>query len=146
MLRLLRHGDGGLCLFNGTSQTPDGYVDRVIALADAKGRPLGLAPHVGYGRLIAKRTLIVMDMGPPSLAAHGSKAEPDIVDLQTAHAGCLSFELSIGRHRIVTNCGSGKYLGSDWERNARGTAAHSTLVLASAQKCANHRFRVTGPQ
>src|SRR5262249_17422143 len=44
MLRFFRHGDGGLALFNGTAAIHDTLVDRILAQADAKGRPLGLAP------------------------------------------------------------------------------------------------------
>ncbi len=128
MVRLLRHGDGGLCFFNDSSPMFDGYIDRVVSQADAKGRPLGLAPHMGFGRLIAKRSLVIMDMGPSRLdGAHG----PEIAH---AHAGCLSFEFSVGRHRIVTNCGSGRLLGADWERPARATAAHSTLTLCDSSQ------------
>jgi uncharacterized heparinase superfamily protein len=45
-----------------------------------------------------------------------------------AHAGCLSFELSVGLDRIVVNCGA-PALESPLKQAARGTAAHSTLAL-----------------
>lgn len=119
MVRFFRHGDGGLALFNGVSQTADSFVDRVLTQADAKGRPLGLAPHSGYGRMAAKRSLVIMDMGAP----------PPFAEAERAHAGSLSFEFSTGRHRLVTNCGDGRLLSATWEQAGRSTAAHSTLVI-----------------
>lgn len=129
MLRFLRHGDGQLALFNGTTSIPEGYLDKVIAQADAKGRPLGLAPHMGFGRILARRSLVIMDMGAPAASPHGRARASLVAESEPAHAGLLSFEFSVGRHRIVTNCGSGRGLGAEWERLARSTAAQSTLVL-----------------
>jgi len=60
-----------------------------------------------------------MDMGAPA-ATPGAQIRASLgVEAERAHAGLLSFEFSVGRHRIVTNCGSGKGLGADWERMAR---------------------------
>jgi uncharacterized heparinase superfamily protein len=46
-----------------------------------------------------------------------------------AHAGCLSFEFSLGAERVVVNCGAPPPPGGDARELARATAAHSTLVL-----------------
>jgi uncharacterized heparinase superfamily protein len=45
-----------------------------------------------------------------------------------AHAGLLAFEMSVGRERLVVNCGAHIAPG-EWRNALRGTAAHSTLVL-----------------
>jgi uncharacterized heparinase superfamily protein len=63
--------------------------------------------------------MVVMDCGSP----------PPWNESQRSHAGCLSFEMSVGRHRLVTNCGDGRLLGPAWEDAGRSTAAHSTLVV-----------------
>jgi len=47
-----------------------------------------------------------------------------------AHAGTLSFELSVGRDRVIVNCGAAPGAGPEWRDAARATAAHSTLVIA----------------
>ncbi len=129
MLRFLRHGDGQLALFNGTTAIAEGYLDKVIGQADAKGRPLGLAPYMGFGRIQARRSLVIMDMGAPGSKSGSAQRVSLGVEAERAHAGVLSFEFSVGRHRIVTNCGSGRGMGHEWERMARSTAAQSTLAL-----------------
>ena len=120
MLRFFRHGDGCLALFNGSSEEPDGAVDLTLARAEAKGKAPASAPHCHFERLAAKRTLALLDVGAPPPAATGA----------TAHAGLLSFELSLGRERLVVNCGAPENAAGPWARAMRATAAHSTLVLA----------------
>jgi len=120
MLRFFRHGDGRLALFNGANEGPEGAIDAALSRDDTKGRPFGLAPHSGYQRMPAGTTLVITDTGapPPGLHSH------------MAHAGCLSFELSSGKSRIIVNCGATRLLGEEWEAASRATAAHSTLVLS----------------
>jgi uncharacterized heparinase superfamily protein len=48
---------------------------------------------------------------------------------RTAHAGCLSFEMSSGRHRFIVNSGSPKFAGKRYVQMARTTATHSTVTL-----------------
>jgi uncharacterized heparinase superfamily protein len=52
-----------------------------------------------------------------------------------AHAGCLSFELSSGQSRIVTNCGMPTTGRDNWRAFARSTAAHSTLTYHDISSC-----------
>jgi uncharacterized heparinase superfamily protein len=47
-----------------------------------------------------------------------------------AHAGTLAFELSVGRDRMIVNCGAAPAAGPEWRDATRATAAHSTLVIA----------------
>jgi uncharacterized heparinase superfamily protein len=47
----------------------------------------------------------------------------------TAHAGCLSFEMSAGEHPVIVNCGSPSADHDDWRMFARSTAAHSALTF-----------------
>lgn len=119
MLRFFKHGDGKLALFNGADEGPDGAVEAALAEDDAKGKPFGFAPHSGYQRMSAGPTYVTVDTGPPPPGAYS----------HSAHAGCLSFEMSVGRCRLVTNCGATRILGADWHAASRATAAHSTLVL-----------------
>jgi uncharacterized heparinase superfamily protein len=119
VLRALRHGDGGLALFNGGFEEDAGLVDLALSRSGVKARPLEAAPHVGFQRLGARRATVIVDAGPPP---------PGALALQ-AHAAPLAFELSVGKERLVVNCGSGRDRLGDWPTVARATAAHSTLVL-----------------
>jgi len=124
MLRFFRHGDGRLALFNGAGESAGGAVDAVLARDDANGRPFGFAPHSGFQRAAAGRTLVIVDAGAPPRPASATQA----------HAGCLSFEMSAGRHRLVVNCGPSHMRAQtpqadQWSDAARATAAHSTVTL-----------------
>ena len=120
MLRFFRHGDGTLALFNGADEGDTALVDRVLARADAKGRPPPSAPYAGFQRAQAGRTLVVADTGVPPRPGFAGDA----------HAGPLSFEMSHGRERLVVNCGGYHRSSAEWRSVARATAAHSTLVVA----------------
>lgn len=117
MLRFYRHGDAGLSLFNGSNEGEAWLVDVVLTKAEARGTPLTSAPHTGFERLLANRTLVIADCGAPALVGKG------------AHAGTLSFEMSVGKQRIIVNCGA--YAGRDehWKLAQRSTAAHSTMIV-----------------
>lgn len=118
-LRLLQHGDGALALFNGGDEADPVTLDLVLQRASGRLRPLMSAPQSGFQRLQAGRLVVVVDAGappPPGLDAN-------------AHAGTLAFEVSVGRERLVVNCGA--HPGDPaWRRAQRSTAAHSTLTLA----------------
>jgi uncharacterized heparinase superfamily protein len=119
MLRFFRHGDGNFALFNGMGPTPADIVTTVLVYDDARGAPLTSAPHSGYQRLEAGSSLVLMDAG----------RGPPIAASQEAHAGCLSFELSVKQQRIVINCGVPATGRENWRQVARATAAHSTATL-----------------
>jgi uncharacterized heparinase superfamily protein len=118
-LRFFRHGDGGLALFNGAQEGEAVLIDTVLGQADARGRPLKSTPHIGFERITAGRTCILMDTGLPPA--------PGVDD--HAHAGTLSFEMSIGRERLVVNCGAHPGDQGPWRAALAATAAHSTLTI-----------------
>ncbi len=119
MLRLLCHSDGGLALFNGVRATGKDTVDGILGTDMTQGRPLTHGRHSGYHRMVQNKTTVIADMGQPARGAYG-------ID---SHAGCLSFELSHGHHRIVVNCGAVSHDDREWRHVACTTAAHSTAVL-----------------
>jgi uncharacterized heparinase superfamily protein len=119
-LRFFRHGDNALALFNGGQEGEATLIDAVLAHSDARGRALKSMPHTGFERMLAGRTLVVMDAG---------KAPPPGLD-ETAHAGLLSFEMSVGRERVIVNCGAHPSGVGPWRRALAATAAHSTLTVA----------------
>ena len=119
MVRFFRHGDGGLCLFNDSNEGENWLIDVALSRSEARGKPLASAPHTGFERVAVNRTLVVMDTGTvpqPRFDCH-------------AHAGTLSFELSVGKDRMIVNCGA--YIGGrrDWRMAQRRTAAHSTVTI-----------------
>ncbi|WP_300547657.1 heparinase II/III family protein [Roseovarius sp.] len=119
-LRTLRHADGGLARFHGGGRGLEGRLDSALATSGVKGRHAdGLA--MGFARLSAGRTSVIVDASPPPTGAASIGA----------HASTLAFELTSGRRPLIVNCGSGQSFGAEWRRAGRATPSHSTLVLGS---------------
>lgn len=117
-LRTLRHADGGLARFHGGGRGMEGRLDSALAESGNKTRQAdGLA--MGYARLSAGRTSVVIDASPP----------PTGVSSLNAHASTLAFELTSGRRPLVVNCGSGASFGEDWRRFGRATPSHSSVTV-----------------
>ena len=119
-LRAFRHLDGGLTLFNGSKECSAGLIELVLIQAGRAGRAPTTLPDSGFYRLQAGKTTLIMDCGPPA---------PPKLD-RFAHAGTLAFELSIGRDRLIVNCGAAPAAAGSWADACRATAAHSTLTIA----------------
>ncbi len=119
-LRVLRHGDGGMAIFNGSREDGPRPIELVLAHAGRVTRPASALPQGGFYRLAAGRSLVIVDGGAPP---------PPRLD-RFAHAGTLSFEFSIGRERMIVNCGTALAATQEWREGLRYTAAHSTLVIA----------------
>jgi len=117
-LRTLRHADGGLARFHGGGRGLEGRLDHALAASGVKGRqPDGLS--MGYARLSAGRTSVIVDASPP----------PSGRASYNAHASTLAFEMTSGRRPVIVNCGSGASFGPEWRRAGRATPSHSTLSL-----------------
>jgi uncharacterized heparinase superfamily protein len=119
-LRSLRHGDLGLALFNGTKEDTAALIDLVLVQAGRAGRAPTALTEGGFHRLQAGRSVLIVDCGAPA---------PAKLD-RFAHAGTLSFELSVGRDRMIVNVGAAPAAGPEWRDATRSTAAHSTLTIA----------------
>jgi uncharacterized heparinase superfamily protein len=119
MLRSYRLSDGSLGLFNGGTEEDSRAIDIVFGKIAVKGKALSSAPHTGFQRIAAGRTLILMDTGgaPPQDASHN------------IHAGALSFEMCIGKQKLIVNCGSHAGRDDAWALASRTTAAHSTVCV-----------------
>ena len=130
-LRFYRHQDGSLALFNGTREEPATVVDLVLHHGQARGRAPMLLQDTGFHRLQGSRTLVIVDCGAPPAgrAPDLSTGMPRAGD-RFSHAGTLSFELSVGRDRLIVNCGAAPAADTVWRDALRATAAHSTLTLA----------------
>lgn len=118
-LRALRHADGGLARFHGGGRGADGRLDEALAASGSTTQPDPATLHMGYGRLAAGRTTLILDAAAPPGGARAA----------TAHASTLAFELTSGRRPLIVNCGSGSFFGGDWVRAGRATPSHSTLGI-----------------
>jgi uncharacterized heparinase superfamily protein len=117
-LKLFRHSDGELALFNGMGLTQADVLATLVAYDDARGRAIEHAPYSGYDRIEAGESIVIVDTGAPPPRAHSAQA----------HAGTLAFELSSNGQRLVVNCGVPRAGTDEMLQAARVTAAHSTLV------------------
>ncbi|MGL4974580.1 MAG: heparinase II/III family protein, partial [Bosea sp. (in: a-proteobacteria)] len=119
-LKLFRHSDGELALFNGMGLTQADVLATLVAYDDARGRAIEHAPYSGYDRMEAADSIAIVDTGRPPPRAHSAQA----------HAGTLAFEFSSNGQRLVINCGVPRAGTADMLQAARVTAAHSTLAVA----------------
>jgi len=120
MLRFFRHGDRRLALFNDSVEQDGVLIDLVLTRSEAKGRAPSHAPDIGFDRLQASKSLVLIDTGKPSPRGFDDHA----------HAGPLSFEFSHERERLIVNCGAYRGPKPNWWRVARASAAHSVMVVA----------------
>lgn len=125
MLRLFRHGDGHLALFNGMGATPPDLLATLLSYSDPRAQPIENAVHSGYQRMQAHGSVLIMDAGPPPPEAFSGQA----------HAGCLSFEFSDGPYRLIVNCGAPPPTQEARRQIARQTAAHSTINIGGQSSC-----------
>ncbi|MFT3690389.1 MAG: heparinase II/III family protein [Paenirhodobacter sp.] len=114
-LRALRHADGGLARFHGGGRGAEGKLDGALAASGSR-KPAPEGPAMGFVRLHAGRTSVIVDAAPPPAGA-------------SAHASTLAFELTSGRRPLIVNSGSGVLFGPEWHLAGRATSSHSTLAL-----------------
>lgn len=117
-LRALRHADGGLARFHGGGEGIEGRLDTALVASGIKTQPSG-GTHMGYARLAAGRTSIIVDAAAPPQGAASVEA----------HASTLGLELTSGRRPLIVNCGSGARFGPKWRRASRATPSHATMMI-----------------
>ncbi|QEO16511.1 heparinase II/III family protein [Acetobacter vaccinii] len=116
-LRAMRHGDGGLALFNGSAEQDSQLIEHVLNRASRSRVVAAGLPDTGFVRMSSGHALVLADAAAPA---------PPGFD-QNAHAGMLSFEFSSARQRLIVNCGSSMHPG--WAGALRYPAAHSVLEM-----------------
>jgi uncharacterized heparinase superfamily protein len=126
-LQVMTHPDGGFAFFNDAAlgiapscATLFAYARNLgLVVSDRPMAAIESLPDSGYVRLENGPAVLIADVGtvgPSYLPGH-------------AHAGTLSFELSLSGQRVIVNSGVSCY-GETAERlRQRGTAAHTTLML-----------------
>jgi uncharacterized heparinase superfamily protein len=120
MLRFMRLGNAALARFNGMGAANIDALATVLAYSDVPKTLPNRLPSSGYARLERGDTVVIADVGPP----------PPLELAGQAHAGCLSFEMSVGRHLLFVNNGAPGPADQEWRAAARATASHNTLCLA----------------
>ncbi|MEP1207080.1 MAG: heparinase II/III family protein [Rhizobiaceae bacterium] len=118
-LRFFRHSNGDLAQFNGTGFTPSALMAAILRYDTTTGVPQRSAPQSGFERLSAGKTVVLMDTGKPFSRATA----------RHALAGTLSFELSCGATRFISNCGVPDISLDRYAPFTRATAAHSTITI-----------------
>lgn len=134
-VRFFRHSSGDLALFNGSSSSLATDLMSVLRYDETSGQPFRALPHGGYHRLAGGETTILVDTGKP-LSTRLST---------TAHAGCLSFELSSGRNRFIINGGSPRFAGERLRQLSRTTAAHSAVCIGDVSSARIKNSSHLGP-
>jgi uncharacterized heparinase superfamily protein len=126
-LQAMTHPDGEIAFFNdaamGVAPPPAeleayavrlGFPERPEPLAE-----LTILPESGFVRMQRGPAVVIADVGavgPSYLPGH-------------AHAGTLSFELSLHGRRLIVNSGTSEYGIGPERLRQRGTAAHSTVSV-----------------
>ncbi|MBS0242454.1 MAG: heparinase II/III family protein [Proteobacteria bacterium] len=133
-LRSMLIGPAELARFNGVTSANAEALASVLAV-DPPGPKAGTqAPGPsGYARLEAGDTVLIADCG----------RSPPLLHSGSAHAGCLSIELSYLGEALIVNGGAPAALHRLAAPDARATASHSTLVIAeqsSARLVRNQRI------
>ena len=129
-LRSLRHMDGALARFQGGGAGAEGRLDMALAASGTKTRRRkGLS--MGYARLNAGRSSVIVDAAPPASGPVSGQA----------HASTLGMELCSARRPLIVSCGPGAPYGTDWRRSCRSTAAHSATSIGDQSSAA-----VTNPR
>lgn len=123
VLRALRHGDGGLALFNGSKEQDDRQIDRIMQYGARQRLLAASMPDGGFWRIGAGKALLFVDGATPPPARYDGNA----------HAAPLSLEFSHGRQRLFVNCGGAAT--PPWKQALRETAAHSSLVVEETSCC-----------
>jgi uncharacterized heparinase superfamily protein len=129
-LRCLQHPAGALGRFNDCAEgiaPPTVEIERLAGALGVEAPPAaGEGVHAlqpsGYVRVVRGPAVALLDVapiGPDYLPGH-------------AHADTLSFELSVYGRELVVNRGTSVYGTGPQRQRERGTAAHSTLQVGTA--------------
>ena len=124
-LAVMSHPDGDIAFFNdaafGTAPSLGDLVEYAQAIDPAIALPAPpgsvLLPESGFGRIEGSEAVILADVG-----SVGPSYQPG-----HAHAGTLSFELSLFGRRVLVNSGTSVYGTGEERDRQRGTAAHNTV-------------------
>ncbi len=113
MAAFFRCADGRLAVFNGGYEDDGCAVLAIHKAVNPEVAPASFARHSGYHKLLAGRTMVIVDTGDDSGPQRYKSAG--------------SFHFSSGRSRIFINCGNGGHRAAQWRKALEKRAAHSAL-------------------
>lgn len=118
-LNFMRHPDGKLAIFNGSYESEADYIDMImnVCTSQKKNNKFVKLKDAGFYRLNAPNMTLITD-----LQSFEARHQYD-------YQSMLSFELSIGRTRVFSNCGSGDEMGGEWIQVLQKSAAHNMPIL-----------------
>lgn len=129
-LRHLRHGDGGLALFHHSFEDRADWLDLLLITSNLRGRAGDALEDGGYPRLHAGRSVLLIDAGV-NRCPHSEY-----------HHSAMAMEFSVGRERIIVNCGSGLALSADWQKAGLSPSAHSSLDFPNLPPADPCQYRI----
>lgn len=125
-LHVMCHPDGEIAFFNDAAfdvapsvAQLDAYAHRLLPGLQSVPAQAVVQQDSGYVRLTRGNAVALLDVapvGPDYLPGH-------------AHADTLTFELSLGKQRVLVNSGTSCYGTSPERLRQRGSAAHNTVVV-----------------
>ena len=127
-MKSMSHPDGEVSFFNDSAKGIASSLNSLESYASRldifNGVPMELGNQIymeasGYFRWEQGDAVLIGDVaciGPDYIPGHG-------------HADVLSFELSIGRQRVLVNSGTSTYRESTERLRQRGTSAHNTVEI-----------------
>jgi uncharacterized heparinase superfamily protein len=129
-MRCMRHADDTLASFNDSADGIAPAADELERYAASVGLTAEhpprdgvlVLPDSGYIRAARGAAVALLDVapiGPDYLPGH-------------AHADTLSFELSLGKQRVIVNGGTSSYGATAVRQRERGTGSHSTVQIGGA--------------
>lgn len=128
-IKSLRLGDGTLTRINGGRASSRDAIDKILEKTGIKLRSrISTSLSVsGFERVTAGRSIIILN------CINSSKSK---------YKGTLSFEMSVGRDKLITNCGPAPNNDEKWIQALSSSAAHSTLVMenTNSSSLANNRI------
>ncbi|NQV99390.1 MAG: heparinase II/III family protein [Rhodospirillales bacterium] len=136
MLRTFVLGNGQLAAFNGAGHFDAKTIELLLKISEAGGRAVTNSPHSGYQRLASRAAIVLMDAGAP---ANGGRCSLE-------NAGTLAFEMSVGKQRLIVNCGLPADGNPALMTALRGTAAHSTLCIGEMNSSEINSTGFLGPR
>ena len=130
-IKAMLFADGGFALMGGATDTTADLIERVITASASKARAMTSATHTGYQRIRAGQTTLLFDCG-------------ETRTLDEHHHAPASFEIAVGKMRLIGNCG--RRLGHNspaWTQALASTAAHSALVINDTDAAPVQNAKVT---
>jgi len=128
-IRSLRMGDGTLTRANGGRGSSRDAIDKILEKTGIKLRSrISTSLSVsGFERLTAGRSIVILN------CTNTEKSK---------YKGSLSFEMSIGRDKLITNCGPSPKNDFEWGNALSSSAAHSTLVIENTNSSSIEKKRI----